>query len=299
MCGFTVTVTDITRPTITCPADIVVDNKTGSCDAIVTYSYPAYSDNCFGATMTRLSGFSSGATFPVGITTNCFKATDASGNVASCCFKVTVNDAQLPLISCPGNQIRSSNTTGGKYINTGTFFDPISFSDNCPVTGLWPKISYKVMNNGVIILGPSSWLNANSLNGKKFNPGINTITWSVKDKAGNINSCIFTVTVATKFTSSIDEGTIVVNENGVLLKNYPNPFSQMTTVVFSVPEDTYVKLDVYDMTGRLVNNLFAGDAVNNQDYTVEFDCNACPNGIYLYKMTTGKAVYTGKMILLK
>ena len=45
-CSFTVTVVDNTAPTITCPANITVNNTPGLCSAVVTYPNPTISDNC-------------------------------------------------------------------------------------------------------------------------------------------------------------------------------------------------------------------------------------------------------------
>ena len=49
----------------------------------------------------QTAGLASGSTFPIGITTNTFSATDASGNVATSSFTVTVTDIALPVITAP------------------------------------------------------------------------------------------------------------------------------------------------------------------------------------------------------
>ncbi|UKN03857.1 HYR domain-containing protein [Paracrocinitomix mangrovi] len=48
-CSFDVTVNDNEAPTISCPADINVNNDLGSCGAIVTYTIPVGADNCPGS----------------------------------------------------------------------------------------------------------------------------------------------------------------------------------------------------------------------------------------------------------
>ncbi|HEV7682703.1 MAG TPA: HYR domain-containing protein [Pyrinomonadaceae bacterium] len=85
----TVTVVDNTPPQITCQADIIADYNPAVNGAVVTYTAPVGTDNCASNT-TRTAGLASGSTFPVGTTTNTFTVTDASGNTASCSFKVTV-----------------------------------------------------------------------------------------------------------------------------------------------------------------------------------------------------------------
>ncbi|MEM7161618.1 MAG: Calx-beta domain-containing protein [Bacteroidota bacterium] len=97
-CTATVTVEDNVDPQISCSSNITVNNDIGICGAVVTFTTPVGTDNCAGSNTVQTSGLASGATFPFGTTTNCFEVTDASGNTASCCFDVTVNDIQ-PTIS--------------------------------------------------------------------------------------------------------------------------------------------------------------------------------------------------------
>jgi hypothetical protein len=89
-CVQTVTVVDNEPPVISCAADIVADFDPAVNGAVVTYTAPVGTDNCAGATTAQTAGLASGATFPLGTTTNTFTVTDAAGHTASCSFKVTV-----------------------------------------------------------------------------------------------------------------------------------------------------------------------------------------------------------------
>ncbi len=103
-CSFTVTVVDNQAPAITCPAPITATTPIGSCTAVVTYAVTA-SDNCPGVTTALVSGLASGSSFPIGVTTVTWRATDAAGNISTCSFTVTVADGQLPVITTqPTNQ---------------------------------------------------------------------------------------------------------------------------------------------------------------------------------------------------
>jgi uncharacterized repeat protein (TIGR01451 family) len=88
----TVTVVDNTPPVLSCPSNIVLTlpPNTTSTSMVVNYQPPTGTDNCAGATTTQTAGLQSGATFPVGTTTNTYTVTDAAGNTASCSFTVTV-----------------------------------------------------------------------------------------------------------------------------------------------------------------------------------------------------------------
>src|SRR5438270_818601 len=126
-CSFTVTVNDNELPTISCPANITVNTDPGLCSAVVVYSVTS-ADNCPGQSVAQTAGLSSGSAFPKGITTNSFKVTDASGNTASCSFTVTVNDNELPTISCPAHIV--VNTDPG--LCSAVVAYSVTSADNCP-----------------------------------------------------------------------------------------------------------------------------------------------------------------------
>src|SRR5690554_3520194 len=95
-CSFDVTVNDTEAPVIVdCPTDITVNNDLGSCDAVVTWTAPTFTDNCTNTTLT--STHEPGDVFPVGTTTVTYTATDGEGNTATCSFEVTVNDTEAPV----------------------------------------------------------------------------------------------------------------------------------------------------------------------------------------------------------
>jgi hypothetical protein len=97
-CTFTVTVNDTEPPMIVCPANVVVNNDAGQCEAVVNYPVPVVSDIC-DASPVVVCNPPSGSFFPIGTTTVTCTATDASGNGNSCTFEVTVeNQTQVALL---------------------------------------------------------------------------------------------------------------------------------------------------------------------------------------------------------
>ncbi len=171
-CSFTVTVVDNQAPAITCPANISVNATSGQCTAVVTYTAPVGTDNCPGATTTQTAGLASGATFPVGVTTNTFRVTDASGTSTTCSFTVTVVDNQAPAIICPANI--SVNATSGQCTAVVTYTAPVG-TDNCP--------------------GATTTQTAGLASGATFPVGVTTNTFRVTDASGTTTTCSFTVTV--------------------------------------------------------------------------------------------------------
>jgi hypothetical protein len=83
-----------------------------------------------------------------------------------------------------------------------------------------------------------------------------------------------------------------------LHQNYPNPFNPETTISFILPAESHVALKVYDIMGRevmtLLNQKLTGGA-----HEVNFDGAGLPSGIYFYRLQSGGAALTKKMVLLK
>ncbi|MDB9961530.1 HYR domain-containing protein [Oceanihabitans sp.] len=132
MCEQIVTVTDNELPVINdTPANIIVDNNSGSCDAAVTWTAATVSDNCPNATIS--SDYQSGDIFPVGTTTVTYTASDANGNdAAAMSFTVTVNDTEAPTIVCAANQ---TQTADPGLCTADIIITPPTFSDNCATSG--------------------------------------------------------------------------------------------------------------------------------------------------------------------
>jgi hypothetical protein len=170
-CSFTITVNDAQLPSITCPANITVGTSQGQCQAAVGFTATA-TDNCPGVTVTCAP--SSGSVFPAGTTTVNCTARDASNNMRSCSFTVTVRDTQPPTITCPVTAITAVGPANCPP-STGavvTFGNPTA-NDNC---------------SGVtIVCSPAS--------GSVFPVGTTTVTCRATDIGGNMATCSFPVTV--------------------------------------------------------------------------------------------------------
>lgn len=83
-----------------------------------------------------------------------------------------------------------------------------------------------------------------------------------------------------------------------LSQNYPNPFNPATNIKFSVPKSGAIKLNVYDITGKEVADIFNGK-LNAGEYKVDFNASGLPSGVYFYRLTAEEFSSTKKMILVK
>ena len=154
-----------TNCTISCPSNITVSNDPGQCAAIVNYP-PPNAVSCGTVTCSPASGTS----FSVGNTTvNC---TTQAG--PGCNFTVTVNDTENPVINCPANiTVRNDPGLCSATVNPGT----ATATDNCP---------------GVTVSGTRS--DGQPLTAS-YPVGTTTITWKATDAAGNMATCLQTITV--------------------------------------------------------------------------------------------------------
>ena len=81
-------------------------------------------------------------------------------------------------------------------------------------------------------------------------------------------------------------------------QNYPNPFNPSTSISFSLTEAQHVRLTVSDLIGRRIAVLADGvQAAGN--YTVTFDADGLPSGVYIYRLETKSELLTRRMIILK
>ncbi|MFV1981508.1 MAG: T9SS type A sorting domain-containing protein, partial [Rhodothermia bacterium] len=83
-----------------------------------------------------------------------------------------------------------------------------------------------------------------------------------------------------------------------LSRNYPNPFNPSTTLSYALPERAQVRLTVFDALGRAVRELVRADQAAGR-YSVSFDAQGLPSGMYFYRLEAGAFVDAGKMQLVR
>lgn len=84
----------------------------------------------------------------------------------------------------------------------------------------------------------------------------------------------------------------------VLSQNYPNPFNPTTNIQFSIPEQGFVSLKVYNTLGQEVATL-VNDIKSAGTYKVDFDASKLSSGVYIYTLSTGRILMSKKMLLMK
>jgi alkaline phosphatase len=86
-------------------------------------------------------------------------------------------------------------------------------------------------------------------------------------------------------------------------QNYPNPFNPTTTIDFALPRNETVRLDIFDVQGRLVRTLVDGQLAQGAHsvvWTGETNGGGrAASGTYVYRLTTDSRVLSRSMVLVK
>lgn len=105
-------------------------------------------------------------------------------------------------------------------------------------------------------------------------------------------------------TVEIRHSTDIALEEGMLpttlslAQNYPNPFNPVTSISFSLPTRSHVRIEVFNLLGQKVTMLADGEFPSGE-HKVEWNAENAPSGIYFYRMTADGKSLTRKMLLMK
>ena len=262
----TITVIDAINPTIANPTAINLPTDVGVCATTHTLTPPVADDNCSVASLVN----DAPATFPIGITTVVWTATDGSGNITTTNQTVVIEDTENPTIStptditfeCPQNVVLVPPTT----------------NDNCAVAGL--------VNDAPTV----------------FPYGMTTVNWTVTDQSGNTatSSNIITVEDVTNPTITVTNLTVSCDAPVVL----GTPTTADNCGVAGVTNDapatyplgtTDVTWTVTDNSGNIATAIQTVTVIDTQNPTitpplsvvVETDAGVCTaSGVVLGTPTT-------------
>jgi len=99
-------------------------------------------------------------------------------------------------------------------------------------------------------------------------------------------------------TSAIYSETKVIPGEFALRQNYPNPFNPQTTIQYQLPEGGNVKLQVFDLTGRLIQ-ILVDENKQAGEYIVTWNAQNVSSGIYFYQLHTEGFTSVKKCVKLK
>jgi hypothetical protein len=126
--------------------------------------------------------------------------------------------------------------------------------------------------------------------------------WKVGSSDADL-ACEYTLSVFPEELLDVDEGSALPTVTR-LIGASPNPFNPRTKILFELPQQTLVRLHVYDLAGRLVRTLLNGEMIaagrhekvwNGRDDSGR----GVATGVYFYRLEAGAYSATKRMTLLK
>jgi hypothetical protein len=84
----------------------------------------------------------------------------------------------------------------------------------------------------------------------------------------------------------------------VLFQNYPNPFNPSTKIEYSILQNEFIKIKIFDVLGNEIVTLVSEEKSAGR-HVVEFSAPELPSGIYYYSLEATGYSETKKMLLLK
>ena len=203
-CTFIVTLKDVTKPTITCPANVTIAAD-ASCSGVVgTYSAVSVADNCNpNPTVTQSPAPSTVLMGHNDFETVTLTADDGNGNTQFCTFTVTLKDVTKPTITCPANTTLSADANCSRQLGA---YSPLAVADNCNPN---PTVTQSPVAT-TVLMGHNDF---------------RLVTLTADDGNGNTQSCTFTVTlkditpptvVCKPFTAALNaQGTVSITTANV------------------------------------------------------------------------------------
>ncbi|MFI5251894.1 MAG: T9SS type A sorting domain-containing protein [Bacteroidota bacterium] len=133
-------------------------------------------------------------------------------------------------------------------------------------------------------------------------------SFSALDSAGNIynfGSGYNLIRIRSTIVTGVPSEKGIVPQSYSLSQNYPNPFNPTTLINYQLPNESYVRLAVYNILGEEVRTLVSRTEQPGEK-SVQFDANSLPSGLYFYRLDATSVSdpvkhfsQTRKMLLIK
>lgn len=96
----------------------------------------------------------------------------------------------------------------------------------------------------------------------------------------------------------VDDFSNISIDEYILINNYPNPFNSSTIITYQIPFDDYIEISIYDVNGKLIENLHSGFQKQGK-YSLLWDAFSVPSGIYIYTLRSSRMKKNKKCLLIK
>jgi hypothetical protein len=130
--------------------------------------------------------------------------------------------------------------------------------------------------------------------------------WTAVDCSGNTSTCTQHISFSSTAAStggndgqSTIDTEAVSNERTSTIAVAPNPANNNTMFTFKAAYAAKTSLEVFDMTGKKVADVFMGSVEAGASYNVNFNVSDLATGVYTYRLTNGSDVKIDRLIINK
>lgn len=171
------------------------------------------------------------------------------------------------------------------YENYGAkIWGPYGFKDAFNPQQDWISNDYIAIDQGPIVVMVENYRSG--------------LIWETFMKNPEIKNAFSKIGLTEEIISVEEEEVPIIAGNFHLLGNYPNPFNPVTVIKFNIPEKSEVSVDIYDMLGRRIAEVFRG-ILQSGINEVKWNGGGSSSGIYIYAVRYSGKTLTGKMVLSK
>ena len=125
-----------------------------------------------------------------------------------------------------------------------------------------------------------------------------TVVSGSSRNGGNLVECPPQITCDPCDRSAGKKAVSSESEPFALSRNYPNPFNPVTTINFSLPNSSYVTLNIYNVLGEKITTLVDRE-FSAGIHSVEWNAREFSSGFYFYRIEAGSFTKTNRMMLIK
>lgn len=205
---------------------------------------------------------------------------------------ITFDTATIPLrITMTGQRLNDANlsTVNGTFL-CKKFVFKYDLSYLLIINPL-PPIPVSLFNiPETTYMAPDNWLVKNHR--RSTNVDLNSLGFPIAFSIpGEVKELTFP-------PSSIESIGSTIPGSYELRQNYPNPFNPETTIEFSIPKSSFVRLRVFDINGREVTELY-NNLTGAGVFRVKWNAERFAGGTYFVRMETGGQTFVRKMLLVK
>ncbi|MGN8226042.1 T9SS type A sorting domain-containing protein [Gracilimonas sp. BCB1] len=161
-------------------------------------------------------------------------------------------------------------------------------------------------DSNIVYLSDNAWESFNvvynsedAITGLYKKPNSNMLYVLTRKELLEVNTKTKSVTSLKQIPVSNEENPTDIPKQVSLNQNYPNPFNPSTMIRYQLAENSLVRLEVFDVTGRRVAVLVNGERKAAGSHQVTFGAGNLASGVYFYRLETAGQTLTQKMLLVK